>query len=46
MSADSQTLILGIGSDFGDDQLGMVVAQRLAFQLPTCKVLCYARLWT
>ncbi len=32
------TLIVGIGSDFGDDQLGIFVAERLATQFPACNV--------
>ena len=38
MSEDNRTLILGIGSDFGDDQLGIIVARRLALRLPACRV--------
>lgn len=34
MKNNSQTLIVGIGSDFGDDQLGIFVAQQLAAQFP------------
>lgn len=34
----ASTLIVGIGSDFGDDQLGIFVAQQLAAQFPACNV--------
>jgi hydrogenase maturation protease len=40
MIADKRTLILGIGSDFGDDQLGMIITKRLASRLPGCNVIC------
>jgi len=39
MSENKRTLIVGIGSDFGDDQLGVIVAKRLVLRLPSCKVI-------
>jgi hydrogenase maturation protease len=39
MSEDKRILIVGIGSDFGDDQLGVIVAKRLVSHLPGCKVI-------
>lgn len=39
MSENKRTLIVGIGSDFGDDQLGNIIAKRLASRLTDCKVL-------
>ena len=39
MSEDKRTLIVGIGSDFGDDQLGVIIAKRLVSRLLSCKVI-------
>ena len=38
MNGHKPTLIVGVGSDFGDDQLGLLVARALADQLPNCGV--------
>lgn len=38
MNDGVRTLIVGLGSDFGDDRLGWIAAERLAEQLPTCRV--------
>lgn len=38
MNGEERTLIIGIGSDFGDDRLGPIVVERMAERLPTCKV--------
>jgi len=35
----SDILIVGIGSDFGDDQVGIIIAEKLSEQLPTCATL-------
>ena len=39
MNAYKPTLIVGVGSDFGDDQLGLLVARALADKLPNCRVI-------
>ncbi|MCE9607021.1 MAG: hydrogenase maturation protease [Planctomycetia bacterium] len=36
MNDPNETLIAGIGSDFGDDRLGFVVVKRLEGSLPRC----------
>lgn len=38
MNGSKRTLILGIGSDFGDDQVGLIIARVLAKRLPQCHV--------
>lgn len=38
MTGQQSTLIIGLGSDFGDDRLGWIVAEQLAKRLPSCAV--------
>ncbi len=38
MINDNRTMIVGIGSDFGDDRLGAVAVEQLAKALPSCDV--------
>ncbi len=38
MNGARRTLIVGIGSNFGDDRLGLELAERLTVRLPWCKV--------
>jgi hydrogenase maturation protease len=38
MNREGRTLIVGIGSDFGDDRLGLLVAERLMLELPTSEI--------
>lgn len=39
MTLLSEILIVGIGSDFGDDQVGVIVAEKLSERLHACTVL-------
>lgn len=39
MSITADTLIIGIGSDYGDDRAGLLIADMLSERLPACAVL-------
>lgn len=39
MNGHKPTLIVGVGSDFGYDQVGLLVARALADKLPNCRVI-------
>jgi hydrogenase maturation protease len=39
MTLLSDILIIGIGSDYGDDRAGLVIAEKLSQRLPTCATL-------